>query len=144
MAAPFLWLQSGGISDESFEESLAGCFGVLVVALPSKEGGVLKGASEAKGNWPREWPVFNDFGEVIGGLFGSLTAREENYTGEFRRDMVFEGFGGFSADFCRGGLGFGFFAGENHVDFKKASTEIDSGVSELFEEAIEDFAGDFG
>ena len=135
--------ESIGISDKPVKKSLMSCFGVLVVALPGEEGGVLKGASEAKGNWPREWSVFDDFGEVAGGLFWGLAAGEEDYAGEFRRDMVFEGFGGFSADFCWGGLSFIFFAGENHVNFEEASAEINSGISELFEEAIEDFAGDF-
>ena len=68
---------------------MAGFFGVLVVALPGVKSGVLEGASEAKSDWPREGAVFDNFGEIIGGLFGGLTAGEKNDTGEICWNVIF-------------------------------------------------------
>ena len=70
-------------------EGVAGDVGIFVVALPGVEGGVLEGAGEGEGDWPRERSVFGNFGEVFGRLFDGLTAGEENYAGEFVRDVSF-------------------------------------------------------
>ena len=68
---------------------MAGFFGVLVVASPSIKGGILESAGKTKGDWPGEGAVFNDGGEIGGGLFNGLSAREEDYAGEFFGDVVF-------------------------------------------------------
>ena len=68
---------------------MAGFFGVFVIALPGVEGGVLEGASEAKGDGPREGTVFNDPDEISGGLFDGLTTRKEDNPGEFGRNVSF-------------------------------------------------------
>ena len=68
-------MQNFSVGDEPVEESLAGFIVVGVVALPSEEGGILKGTGEGKGDRPREGAIFGDFGEVVGGLLGGLTAR---------------------------------------------------------------------
>ena len=52
------------------------------MTLPSKEGGILEGASEGEGDWPGEGAVFLYGGEIIGGLLDGLTTREEDDAGE--------------------------------------------------------------
>ena len=85
----FFFLQGFGVGDEAGEEGFAGGVGVGVIASPGVEGGVLKGASKAEGDGPREGAVLDDGGEIIGGLFDGLTAREENDAGEFTWDVGF-------------------------------------------------------
>ena len=68
-------------------EGVAGCRGVIVIAGPGVEGGVLEGAGEREGDGPREWTILNDLGEIFGGLLDGLTARKENNAGEIFRDM---------------------------------------------------------
>lgn len=85
----------------------------------------MESASETKGYWPREGTMTSDSGEVVGGLFGSLATREEYDASELWRDMVFEDFGGFGADFFGGGLSFVLFASKNHAAFEDAGAEVD-------------------
>ena len=70
-------------------EGVSSLFYIIIIAGPSVEGGVLEGAGEGKGDRPREWAVFGNFGEVFGGLFDSLAAGEEDNAGEFVRDVSF-------------------------------------------------------
>ena len=102
------------------------CGGVVfVIALPSFEGGALKGASVREGDGPWERAVIGDFLKVFGGLFWGLAARKEDDTGEIFGYELFKDFGGPVADLSWGGLGFVLFAGENHVDFKNGGGEVD-------------------
>ena len=84
---------------EAFKEGGAGGFVVFIVAFPSEESRVLEGASETKGDWPGVRALLDDGGEVVGGLFDSLPAREEDDAGEVGWDVIFEDFGGAGADF---------------------------------------------
>ena len=112
--------------------------------MPGIEGGVLECAGEAESDGPGEGAVFNDGSEVVGGLFDSLAAREEDDAGKLGCDMVFENFGGFAANFIWGGLLFVLFTSEDHVDFKDASFQIDFGFIKGDKEAIENFTGNCG
>ena len=96
---------------------MAGFFGVLIMAGPGVEGGVLESAGKAKGDGPFVGAVFDDFGEVGGGLFDSLAARKENYSGKFYWNVIFENFGSGLANFAGGGLMFLLLASEDHVAF---------------------------
>ena len=51
---------------------------VSVVASPSVEGWVLESACEGERNRPGEGAVFDNFGEVVGGLFWRLATGEED------------------------------------------------------------------
>ena len=82
----------------------------------------------------------SDSGEIVGGLLGGLSAREENDASEFGRDMVFENFGSPGADFFGGRLGLVLFAGENHTTLEDTSAKVDFVFVELIEEGIEDTA----
>ena len=63
------------ICDEPVKKCLAGFFDVVIVAVPDIEGRVLEGASKTEGDWPRKWSVFDNLGEILGGLFWSLATR---------------------------------------------------------------------
>lgn len=114
----------------------------MIVASPGVESGVLEGASEAKGNRPREGAVFDDFGEIGGGLFGSLTAREEYDAGEIGGDASFEDLGCFDADFGWGGWLAVFFASNDHIAFENAGAEIDVIHGEFLKKLDEDLTGE--
>ncbi len=101
----------------------------------------MEGSGEAEGDGPGEGAVFDNLGEVVGGLFDGLTTRKEDDAGEVIWDVGFKDFGGFGSDFCRGRLSFLLFAGEDHIDLEDTSAEINFIIGEFLEEAIEDFAG---
>ena len=96
--------------------------------MPGKESWILECAGERKGDWPRERAILEHSGEISGGLLWSLAAREENDAGEFRRNVVFEHFGGGVTDFFWDRLSVELFAGENHIDFENTGTEIDAEI----------------
>ena len=132
------------IRDEPVKESLAGFFVVVIIALPSVEGGVLEGAGKAKSDRPGEGAVFDDSGKICGGLLGSLATGKEDNTGEVGGDVVLEGFGSFDADFIGSGGVFILFASDDHVAFEYAGAEVDLVVGEFAEEDVENVAGYFG
>ena len=66
--------KSSGICDKPVKKSLAGFFGVLVVALPGVESGILEGTSKAKSDGPGVRALLDDGSEIVGGLLGGLAA----------------------------------------------------------------------
>ena len=96
---------------------MAGFFEVALVAGPSVEGGILEGASEREGNRPGVGAGFDNGGEVVSGLFGGLTAREEDDTGEILGYVGAKDFGSGAGDLVGGGGFVVICAGENHVAF---------------------------
>ena len=68
---------------------MAGLIGVIIVALPGVESGVLEGAGKAEGDRPGERTVLSDGGKVVGGLLDGLAAGEEDDAGEGLGDVAF-------------------------------------------------------
>lgn len=86
----------------------------------------MEGASEAEGDGPGEGAVLEDSREIGGGLLGSLSARKEDDAGEVSRDMGFERFGGFSADFIWSGGVLVVFTSDDHIGLEDAGAKIDA------------------
>ena len=121
---------------EAILEGGLSLFYVRVVSLPGVEGGVLEGAGEAEGDRPGEGAVFENGGEIVSGLLGSLSTREKDDAGEVSGNMGFERFGGFSADFIRGGGVLVVFTSDDHIGLEDAGAEIDTVGVERFKESI--------
>lgn len=90
---------------------MTGFFDVVVIAGPGEEGRVLEGAGKRESDGPGVGAVFDNFGEVGGGLLGSLAAGKKDDAGEIFGDMVFKDLGSLKADFLGSGLDFLLFAG---------------------------------
>ena len=118
------------ICAELSEESLAGFLSVLIIAGPSMESWVLKGAREGEGDGIGVGAFFYDGGEVRGGLGWGLAAREKNYAAEPGRNMSIHNGGGGAPNFGGGGLLTILLAVLDHVDFVDAGTEVDIMVYE--------------
>lgn len=118
------------ICTELSEESLAGFLSVLIIADPSTESWVLKGAREGEGDGIRVGAFFYDDGEVRGGLGWGLAAREKNHAAESGRNVSIHNGGGSFSNFGGGGLLTILLAVLDHVDLVDASTEVDIMVYE--------------
>ena len=103
---------------------MAGFFDVIIIAGPSVKSGILEGASKTESEGPGVGAVFDDCGKVTGSLLWGLTAGEKDDTSEIFGNMVFEGFGGFHANFFRGGRRFILFASDDHIDFEDTGFKI--------------------
>ena len=82
----------------------------------------MESASKGEGDGPGERAAFNDLGKIIGGLLGSLAAREEDDAGESLWDVVLKDFGGSGANFGGSGRGVELFASDDHIDFEETGS----------------------
>lgn len=106
-------------------ECLLSSGNVLSLALPSLEGGGLKGAAvrEREGPWASDGSDLVHFVEVESGLLLRLSTREEHDSAKGRWDSSGEGAHGVPGNLFSGGLNWALSSLSDHVRLEEATLE---------------------